>query len=332
LVRGTIAFTGDSTWGANFGQVLIFTNNVINQGAATIEAGEVRFQAGFTNNAAVGATPPGRITLEDGTVRFAQPLTNNGIISSASGATNIHGSITNQGFLVVARDTVATFNDSVNNTTGTITVLPGGNALFLANLTFTSMSTLNLGVAAINLTGTSGQIGSNGVATLAGTLAVNTEVGYSPTLGDSFELLRADGGIVGTFDTVTLPTIPGTLEYQLLYGPTSVRMEVALESTAVALGGDYNNDGIVDALDYTLWRNHLGQLVTLPNDTTPGEVTAADYEVWKANYGESLFAGAGGLEVPVSNQVPEPSFLLLVAVAGGMAWASCGRRSPRSVV
>jgi hypothetical protein len=109
-------------------------------------------------------------------------------------------------------------------------------------------------------------------------------------------------------------------------------MEVALESTAVALGGDYNNDGIVDALDYTLWRNHLGQLVTLPNDTTPGEVTAADYEVWKANYGESLFAGAGGLEVPVSNQVPEPSFLLLVAVAGGMAWASCGRRSPRSVV
>ena len=32
--------------------------------------------------------------------------------------------------------------------------------------------------------------------------------------------------------------------------------------------GDYNNDGIVDAADYVLWRSMVG--TELPNDSTPG--------------------------------------------------------------
>ena len=31
--------------------------------------------------------------------------------------------------------------------------------------------------------------------------------------------------------------------------------------------GDYNNDGIVDAADYVVWRKANGQNVTLPNDS-----------------------------------------------------------------
>src|SRR5262245_31244587 len=32
--------------------------------------------------------------------------------------------------------------------------------------------------------------------------------------------------------------------------------------------GDYNNDGTVNTADYVVWRNNLGQSVTLPNDAT----------------------------------------------------------------
>jgi glucose/arabinose dehydrogenase len=49
--------------------------------------------------------------------------------------------------------------------------------------------------------------------------------------------------------------------------------------------GDYNSDKIVDAADYSVWRDQLGASIVLPNDVTPGTVTAADYDVWKAHFG-----------------------------------------------
>jgi hypothetical protein len=77
------------------------------------------------------------------------------------------------------------------------------------------------------------------------------------------------------------------------------------------LAGDYNGDDIVNAADYTVWRNHFGTSDTLPNDMSPGMVTIDDYNVWKQNFGAVLPVGAGGAAA-----VPEPaSWLLLVAVA-----------------
>jgi hypothetical protein len=81
------------------------------------------------------------------------------------------------------------------------------------------------------------------------------------------------------------------------------------------LAGDYNDDGTVDAVDYTVWRNNLATQSRLANDLTPGEVTAEDYDLWKQNYGTSLpGAGSGGLAA----SVPEPAtwLLLLIATAG----------------
>lgn len=51
--------------------------------------------------------------------------------------------------------------------------------------------------------------------------------------------------------------------------------------------GDYNNDGGVDAADYTVWRDNLGSAFELPN-RDPGEsgdVGAGDYDAWTGNYG-----------------------------------------------
>jgi hypothetical protein len=68
--------------------------------------------------------------------------------------------------------------------------------------------------------------------------------------------------------------------------------------------GDYNDDGVVDAADYTVWRDGA----ELFNDETPGN-QPEDYNVWKAHFGESRDAGAGS----VAGVVPEPSSLCLVA-------------------
>ena len=58
-----------------------------------------------------------------------------------------------------------------------------------------------------------------------------------------------------------------------------------VNARAVGLPGDFNNNGVVDAADFTVWRDNLGLSVALPNDTTPGEVTWADYDLWVSNFG-----------------------------------------------
>ena len=79
---------------------------------------------------------------------------------------------------------------------------------------------------------------------------------------------------------------------------------------APGVNGDYNNNGVVDAGDYAVWRKRLNQNVTLPNDTTPGTVTAADYTVWRTNFGKSA-SGSGSGTLLASGEVPEPASGLL---------------------
>jgi hypothetical protein len=68
--------------------------------------------------------------------------------------------------------------------------------------------------------------------------------------------------------------------------------------------GDYNQNGVVDAADYSVWRDAMGQLGDeLPTDGNgDGVVDSWDYRLWKSNFGATLDAlagngpGAGGLE------------------------------------
>jgi glucose/arabinose dehydrogenase len=79
--------------------------------------------------------------------------------------------------------------------------------------------------------------------------------------------------------------------------------------TNKSFDGDYNLDGVVDAVDYTVWRNHFGTDFEDADGDNSGTVDAGDYTVWKDNYGASvhdLGAGSGGL-----SNVPEPCAILL---------------------
>jgi autotransporter-associated beta strand protein len=70
--------------------------------------------------------------------------------------------------------------------------------------------------------------------------------------------------------------------------------------------GDYNNNGVVDAADYVVWRKGG----TLANDFTPG-VQAADYDFWRSRFGANTNPGSGsGLGLDAS-AVPEPTTIAL---------------------
>jgi hypothetical protein len=68
------------------------------------------------------------------------------------------------------------------------------------------------------------------------------------------------------------------------------------------LAGDYNSDGLVDAADYVVWRDNLGQFYALNNENptaaTEGFVDEEDYNYWVANYGHTASAIASSTVVP----------------------------------
>ena len=95
--------------------------------------------------------------------------------------------------------------------------------------------------------------------------------------------------------------------------------------------GDYNGNGLIDAADYTVWRDHLGNTGApgIPGDgddgtltgTPDGTVDANDYAYWVSRFGAT--SGAGSLS-PSASAVPEPAGVLMSLV--GIALLGAIRR------
>ena len=99
------------------------------------------------------------------------------------------------------------------------------------------------------------------------------------------------------------------------------------------LAGDYNANGMVDAADYTVWRDSNDMVGITPgalgDGTTTGDLLGVpdgnvdewDFEFWRANFGNVLGTGNGQARVTT---VPEPACWLMLLL--GMA-AVLSRRS-----
>jgi len=81
--------------------------------------------------------------------------------------------------------------------------------------------------------------------------------------------------------------------------------------------GDYNDDSLLDAADYIVWRKSFGDAgFFLPADGhADQEITGLDYDVWATKYGES--AGTGASHTPRhSSSLPESRSIVMLLIGG----------------
>jgi hypothetical protein len=138
---------------------------------------------------------------------------------------------------------------------------------------------------------------------------------------------RTSGGDWWTLGPYSTPTLPAAKSLSLTPGAGAVRGSYTINVTLaggsedwsktgsftvkVGVPGDYNDNGVVDAADYVLWRK--GGALNFEVDT-PGTVNAADYAAWRTRFGKTT-AGAGTGSIMFSDTIPEPANLMLAGFA-----------------
>jgi hypothetical protein len=128
--------------------------------------------------------------------------------------------------------------------------------------------------------------------------------------------------ISGTYNTLRPAFAPknGQTTDALVLSTSAPPFQNAIDAntmlnTRIAISGDYNLNGKLDAADYVLWRNNLGSASSLRNDNTLG-VAQDDYTRWRSNFGSP--AGSGSATAAA---VPETSSLALIIIGIGVIYS-----------
>lgn len=121
-------------------------------------------------------------------------------------------------------------------------------------------------------------------------------------LAEGSDLIDAGTPISFVFNGVT---------YNLPYNGLAPDLGAYEFAASSGLLGDYNGNNVIDAADYSAWRDAMTAAGTsLTNDPTPGVVDESDFTYWRDHFGQSLGSGAGAAAT-----VPEPAGLTLLVVA-----------------
>jgi endonuclease I len=175
-------------------------------------------------------------------------------------------------------------------------------------------ATANMDFDSVTPSGNSAAFTTN-LATFAGALQIPSD-----SIGHTFSAVLNTTS-VGTFSAV----------YSLLFsdeniaGALNKSLTLTLTGT-VRLPGDYNNDGAVDAADYTIWRRTYGDSAAAYSGADGdgnGMIGDGDLTVWRAHFGD-VAPGAG---LGATAAVPEPAAIWLVIVCltvGLVRWVRLG--------
>lgn len=319
---GTISNTQFGHVDVNSGDRLEVNAVLDNKGAIAVDGGEIEFFKAVTNTAATA-----EITLRDqGIVRFT-PVgfgfdSTNGVLATTAGTNDIYGTVriqTSSSKISVSGGSTAVFHDPVTNTGGTIEVFPGSTIVYLQGLTTTGSGSA-MAIALSNPDSGSGSpIEVSNAASLAGSLNITLASGFKPSAGDVFPIITASGGVTGSLNLASAPTLPGGMQWDLDVNASNVMVSVVAT-------GDYNGNGVVDAADYVVWRKSQNQTGPGLAADSNGDsvVNVADYNFWRSRVGNVVGSGLGS-----GSAIPEPSCAALLLAAGCVA-ARARRRADSS--
>jgi hypothetical protein len=153
---------------------------------------------------------------------------------------------------------------------------------------------------------------------LAGETGLNCTAENDPSVNRCGEAMGSYS-VAGNLATLTLP-----IDFLIGGGTPEVRFTGTLTAThslVEPLTGDYNENGVVDAADYVVWRDKLGTMSSLPNDDIGGTIGDSHFTQWRDNFGRSAAAGLGSAEVP------EPATFSLLLLSCLAAWGRSFRRA-----
>lgn len=291
------AWSSGSSWAQSSAPTYLSVTKLAPTGAGSQEAvitGDQQAWETFIEGGTSGQTMTVRLTSGSKLTTFSGVTVDEGGVLELEGATvdaqyvDIRGGrLTGSGEIKTGSGPI---DGQVEALAGTIAPGIGVGALSIeGRLSLGEATTVEIELAG-TIAGTEhDQIVVMGPATLSGELEVSLVGVYEPSVGNTFGVItHEERG--GEFTTISLPL---GYVWDLDYTSEAVILEV----TGLGLTGDFNSDGVVDAADYTVWRDGYGATY---DDT--------DYVLWKSNYGATL--------VGLAASVPEPSTLLLMAIAG----------------
>lgn len=271
----------NATYGLNLREKLWVTGTVDNIDNIESHGGEMEFQSLVTNQAA------------------------NGDILGVDAIFYFNGGLTNDGNLIL--DNTVVWSPSpvavVNN--GTLSLWGSNKSTIMGDLDLNGG-----GLVEMTIGDDFSQLEIAGDATLAGDISFTLADDYNPQAGDSFEIITA-GSLSGAFSGFTMSPDPGLL-WSLDYVGSSVFLEFG--GVAPPISADFNDDGIVDALDLDLIRMNFGMEPATMADgdaNNDGRVDGADFLIWQRQLGTSPVLPAA---LPIAAAVPEPTGMALAAL------------------
>ncbi len=284
----------------------------------------------------IGVDESGTVEVNDGGVLTTSQdvvVGNNGFVEAYMDVND--GAVVNVGrILWVGRGPV------VNDVLGFLNINAGGTVNVASHLWWGTT-----GIAEINIAGTLNQTGGilglgtqNAVDPLGGSATVNVLDGGEFNLNNissAASLPSIQPGskinIQGTgrmtlpgdfIDTIGLYRDAGLIEGNGVAGAITVQTEAGGQPA-----GDYNADGVVDAADYTVYRDNIGA-AGLPNSAGLGVVGPQHYDLFASNYGSAssliTVVTAGLPSVAVS--LPEPGTVAMASVLSVLVTGASRRK------
>ncbi len=248
------------------GQIGVYGNAIFNQTNGTHQVtNNLQIASGGTYNLTGGtfsaaALDNGGVLNYLGGNLIANITNNSNLLISGGGVRVLSGGLVNNGVTTVAQNTTATYAGAVSGGGSFVgggvnifqgTFAPGSDSVYYTydpvkgitavnyhmmgsvsisgNTIFESSNLMNVHLGNIFGPATSDQVNIFGDATLGGTLSLSLFDGYTPQIGDNFNILSATH-LSGSFSDFIAPTYSDRV-INLVYGDNFVR----LETTAVPL-------------------------------------------------------------------------------------------------